>query len=276
MSDMVMNLGNFMDDLGPYVRDCTFAMCTRHERSGAQNCHESALPMARIEGSKPKTMSPTVVHTKHLHVQMARLQTDNGPVGYFSLRGEIRNQIMQYALIPGTVNVIGAVPRKLTILESYVELVHLTLDRIFEPATGFANFLQEIPEMLLRQLFAFYPSLRPSLWLLAQIYTLILDEDSDDGHVGVPRNPTILASWYELTATCVKHISGRLLQRVSNWVLGRERRQVLQLPRTSSPRTPNHALRPVPQLLATCKIAYLEGHNWFYSRNTFYLPRGPL
>ncbi len=30
------------------------------------------------------------------------------------------------------------------------------------------------------------------------------------------------------------------------------------------------------QLLATCRQAYGEGHHWFYSLNTFYIPRGPL
>ena len=30
------------------------------------------------------------------------------------------------------------------------------------------------------------------------------------------------------------------------------------------------------QLLATCCQVYLEGHGWFYSLNTFYIPRGPL
>ena len=30
------------------------------------------------------------------------------------------------------------------------------------------------------------------------------------------------------------------------------------------------------QLLATCSQAYGEGHHWFYSLNTFYVPRGPL
>ena len=34
--------------------------------------------------------------------------------------------------------------------------------------------------------------------------------------------------------------------------------------------------RPAPQLLATCKQAYREGHIWFYTHNTFYLPRGPI
>ena len=30
------------------------------------------------------------------------------------------------------------------------------------------------------------------------------------------------------------------------------------------------------QLLATCRQVYHEGHVWFYSLNTFYIPRGPL
>ena len=33
---------------------------------------------------------------------------------------------------------------------------------------------------------------------------------------------------------------------------------------------------PGCQLLATCKTAYLEGHEMFFTRNTFHLARGPI
>ena len=48
------------------------------------------------------------------------------------------------------------------------------------------------------------------------------------------------------------------------------------------PDMPAHKLRPKPalypgiQLLATCRQAYIEGHELYYSSNVFHMPHGPL
>ena len=65
--------------------------------------HWTNTPQIQIEDSNNR-----VLH--HLQTQVTHLETSNGPTGYFSLPGEIRNKIMRHALTPGEVHLYQKTP----------------------------------------------------------------------------------------------------------------------------------------------------------------------
>lgn len=222
----------------------------------------------KVDSAKPKTASLAEVHSEDLLLQGVAHQDGKGRVGFFSLPGEIRNQIMQYALAPGEIDLNEVDPgqqRSETewILTRIPPLVTEILDQ-FPKLAGIPTCTLEIA---IAQLFATFPN----SCSIVQLSAHIMDEFT-------PIEQCLRKTLYELTSSQTSWVGGLTSPRTS-WdditvpILKKVLEQLFKRSPISRSGLEGH---PVPQLLASCKQAYLEGHELFYSLNRFYLPRGPI
>jgi hypothetical protein len=216
----------------------------------------AADEVKKLALAKPKTASLEEVHSKDLLLQGAKHQDGNGRVGYFSLPGEIRNQIMHYALAPGEIDLNEVDPeQQRSGTEWFLTQIRRLVNDILRQFPKLASLPRGIPELVAPQLFAIFPYFYADM----QLSAYILDEL-------IPAEKYLLKRLCGLTSpqTSWRNITGPILNKVLD--------QLLKRSPISKLGWEGH---PVPQLQASCKQAYLEGHELFYTLNTFYLPRGP-
>lgn len=200
---------------------------------------------------------------KHLPVQREHHQDNHGRLGYFSLPGEVRNKIMRYSLIPGQIQPRGTssyTPK--SPMEKVFRRVREPAHVIFKNGSWSAKISKRLPELLilLGLLFQYIYVFHPEFYVGTRLIHYMCD-----------------VTYYVVFYLCDWNI-----RRNSRQISWREFPDPMmeylyeQLSRRPSPQAAAGDGRPIPQLLATCKQAYLEGHVWFYTRNMFFLPRGPL
>lgn len=217
----------------------------------------AADEVKKVALAKPKTASLEEVHSKDLLLQGAKHQDGNGRVGYFSLPGEIRNQIMHYALVPGEIDLNEVDPeQQRSGTEWFLTQIRRLVNDILRQFPKLASLPRGIPELVAPQLFATFPYFYADM----QLSAYLLDEL-------IPIEKYLLKRLCGLTSpqTSWRDITGPILNKILD--------QLLKRSPISKSGWEGH---PVPQLQASCKQAYLEGHELFYTLNTFYLPRGPI
>lgn len=229
------------------------AYSSLHQRTRRMRAGNEAKTLALL---KPETASLEEVHCGDLLLQGAKHQDGNGCVGYFSLPGELRNQIMHYALAPGEIDLKEVdSEQQRSGSEWLLNQIRRLVNDILGQFPSLASLPRGIPELVAPQLFVVFPEFYADL----QLSAYVLDEL-------IPPKKYLLERLfaYPSTQTSWRDITGPILNKVLDQLLNR-----------SSISEKGSECRPVPQLLATCKQTYLEGHGLFYTLNTFYLPRGP-
>jgi hypothetical protein len=199
---------------------------------------------------------------KHLPVQIDRLRNSNGRLGYFSLPREVRNKIMRYALIPGQIHphrTSSFTPKSpIEKASSWApKLAHIII-KDSKWSTKMPKRLPQILkllELLLQYTFVFHPQydIEARLIYCMDNYALYVLCYLADWNI---RCGSRQMSWREFADPMMEYLYE-------------------QVPKRPSTEASACESRPIPQLLATCKKAYVEGHVWFYTHNMFFLPRGP-
>ena len=199
---------------------------------------------------------------RYLPVQIDYLRNSKGRLGYFSLPGEVRNNIMQYSLVPGQINLCGIssyTPKSPTekawggILDMVIQILK---DIDIPWAANLSDSLPWLLQLLPRYLCQFFPETYVEIRLgiyAAEVCAYILDYLYDWGL----RRSLRQISWREFPEPIMEYLYEQVRRRRSTQASA-------------------YDSCPIPQLLATCKQAYVEGHIWFYTCNMFFLPRGPV
>lgn len=219
------------------------------------------IAVAKLQVNKPLVNGHEVeyAHVQQHPEQVVRIPDGNGHLGFFSLPGEVRNIIMEYALAPGVIDLHGSGPKKqeyLTVTEQGLRRVRSDVKFMVRGRPRLEDFLRELSALFMPQLIAVLPEVYVCLEMWAFIFDLIGPALNHllDWLFG---RASKQASWPD--------IWGPTMNRIIDWAR--------EGPTSSIPEVDN---RPVPQLLATCHRAYLEGHFRFYNHNTVFLPRGPI
>lgn len=225
------------------------SLSRRLSRMHTANLEGKKLALAKLQGTNLEDL-----HARDLDLEGAKHQEENGHVEYFSLPGEIRNQIMQYALAPGEIYLDDPAKQK-TQTEQALEGMRQLVSSFLRYVPGSAHLPQGIPELFAPQLVA----LAPGFYVCLQSAAYTVDA-IDTAHIYLSR----WLSRYAMKQSLRQNTTGPIIEKVLEWL---DKRFPKPIRGCNSP--------PVPQLLATCKQAYHEGHTLYYTGNIFFLPRGP-